>query len=193
MGEPDLEALYRSSTFVGCSLWLTPSSGRSALDNIMEPLAKRCNGPLFTPHCTLLAGLSGSEADIVGTTKELAGTLPSTLLLEVDKVGTKGLYFQCVFALLKKTDSLVEAHEKAAQMFGLEGTTENYMPHISLLYGDVDEAVREEIVKNANGDDLLTDIVFEVKSIDVWCTQGSVDEWRFVASIPLGPRPDDTK
>lgn len=50
-------------------------------------------------------------------------------------------YFQCVYVLIKPTEEVVEAARTARRAFGLDENA-RYMPHLSLLYGDIDPGIR---------------------------------------------------
>lgn len=58
-----------------------------------------------------------------------------------------------------------------------------YMPHASLLYGDLPMTTREAIAQDVGPG--LIDLELELDSIEVWCTQGVVSEWRLIRSFPL--------
>lgn len=68
--------------------------------------------------------------------------------------------------------------------FGQEPDTDStYMPHLSLIYGDLPmpsrEAVQHEVEPNLMG------LPVELDSIQVWCTEGVVSEWKLLRSFPL--------
>ena len=48
---------------------------------------------------------------------------------------------QCVYILCKPTDDVTAANKVAKKQLGLSQSTA-YMPHLSLLYSDVDERIR---------------------------------------------------
>lgn len=58
-----------------------------------------------------------------------------------------------------------------------------YMPHVSLLYGDLPTATREDVRQAAEPG--LRDSDVELDCIEVWCTQGIVTEWKLLGSFPL--------
>lgn len=59
----------------------------------------------------------------------------------------------------------------------------DYMPHISLLYGDLTMQKKEEIRQTA--DETVRHKEFVLDTIQVWSTEGVVSEWKQVASFPL--------
>lgn len=58
-----------------------------------------------------------------------------------------------------------------------------YMPHVSLLYGDLPMDTREAIRQETEPD--LINSELELDSIQVWCTIGVVSEWKMVGSFNL--------
>lgn len=58
------------------------------------------------------------------------------------------------------------------------------MPHASLVYGDLPmptrEAIRQEAEPGLLSDPLMLD------SLEVWCTQGVVAEWKRLATFAIG-------
>lgn len=69
-------------------------------------------------------------------------------------------------------------------MFGQDkvGVTD-YMPHVSLLYGDLPMEKREQIQQSVDATVRKKDLVLD--SLQVWCTEGVVADWKLVASMPL--------
>jgi 2'-5' RNA ligase len=175
-------AMYASSTFIGVSLWLVPAEPALALlQEAVKSTAKQHSGPVFKPHCTLLAGLSGSEDAVVQQTKELAAHL-QPIQASIEALASKNLYFQSVFALLQKDPALLQLHKTATEHFQLPYKEGEYMPHVSLFYGDAAEDTKAEIrsgLQHVVGTSLSFD------AIEVWSTAGAADEWRLCSTVPL--------
>ena len=53
------------------------------------------------------------------------------------------IFHQCVFLLVHKEPLVMEASAVSRQMLGQDPDTASYMPHLSLLYSDVDERIRQ--------------------------------------------------
>jgi 2'-5' RNA ligase len=69
----------------------------------------------------------------------------------------------------------------------------DYMPHMSLLYGDLDAAVRDQIVQEVKAQhaDLLVDSEFLVRSFHLYRTDPSdllMKTWTKIAEFPLQGR-----
>ncbi|CAM9622311.1 unnamed protein product [Choristocarpus tenellus] len=178
--------MYASPTFIGYSLWLVGGEpARSKFQTIISDLSIKYNTPHFEPHVTLLAGVGeeGGEDEIVEKTRGLASKL-EPVLSRVECCSSKDLFFQSVFAVLKKEDALMSAHTAARVAFGQdpEGVL-TYMPHLSLIYGDLAPSVREDIIQTVEENVKGTELC--LKFIEVWCTKGHVSEWYKAATIPL--------
>jgi 2'-5' RNA ligase len=174
--------MYASSTFVGVSLWLVPSEpALSLLKEAVKSTAAKHGSPVFKPHCTLLAGLNGSEEEVVQQTKDLAAKL-QPIQTSVEELASKNLYFQSVFALLRKDPALLEMHKTATEHFQLPYKEGEYMPHVSLFYGDAADDTRAQI-RSELQHMIGTSLSFD--AIEVWSTAGAAGEWRLCATVLL--------
>lgn len=187
---------YKSSSFIGHSLWLIPNeASRRAYQKIISETASDLGTLDFKPHITLVAAIMTSEADVVERTKALAQEL-SPIQFEFDSMSQKDAYFQCVFAKYQKTQQVMSANALARDYFPERRSDPEYMPHLSLVYGyfTEDEKIKrllpdlEQKVKAGKSETLT----IEVDTIEVWSTQGDVSEWYFVDSIPMGERTKDS-
>lgn len=57
------------------------------------------------------------------------------------------LHFQCVYISCIKETTLLDAYKKAIKEFKLE--IKEYMPHLSLVYGDFEIEEKQKMVKEA--------------------------------------------
>jgi Cyclic phosphodiesterase-like protein len=162
VGSPNGAAIldpYKSSRFVGHSLWMIPSrtvvgGSLQAYDAIIGEMAQELGTFHFVPHITLVAALLGPVEDIVQKTRHL-GTLVAPYEFQWDDsdnsdnnnrppLSYKDAYFQCVFARMKLTDAVVQANATARQVFQEKQMDPPYMPHLSLIYGDYSETEKKE-------------------------------------------------
>ncbi|TMW64863.1 hypothetical protein Poli38472_009030 [Pythium oligandrum] len=178
------DAIYATAEFVGYSLWLVPhAAAERELQGVIDELATRLETPSFLPHMTLLGGIMGlQEEEVVRKTQLVADGL-ETLDLQVSAVSSKELlYFQCVFALLKMTPALENAHEHAKQVY--ERLEEpSFMPHVSLVYGDLStedrRALAQEFGPRFDGTQM------KMERLQLWNTTGPVKQWKLVKEIAL--------
>jgi 2'-5' RNA ligase len=125
-------------------LWLKPAGATyDVLDRTIRRLAAVLDAPVFAPHVTLLARLTGTEREHIRRTEELARRLqPVEIVLTEPAWGER--YFQCVFILVEETGAVRQANALAQQVF--ERGADPYMPHLSLVYGSYSEARKREVV-----------------------------------------------
>eukprot|EP00977_Amphora_coffeiformis_P006978 scaffold1513_cov100-Amphora_coffeaeformis.AAC.27 len=185
--------LYKSSTFVGHSLWLvpTPEASRVAYETILNETAAALGTLPFTPHVTLVAAIMTDVTDVVTRAQALSHALTShDYQFQFQAVSHKDAYFQCVFATYVRTPAVLQANALARRYFPEKQSDPPYLPHLSLIYGNNISAEEKEthwiptltqrIVDGAS--DTTT---FSVDAIEVWSTQGHVQEWYLVERIPL--------
>mmetsp|Transcript_12352 Transcript_12352/g.18984 ORF Transcript_12352/g.18984 Transcript_12352/m.18984 type:complete len:193 (-) Transcript_12352:242-820(-) len=181
---------YKSSSFIGHSLWLCPSEGPSkdAYSAIIADTASKLDTFSYLPHVTLVAAIMTDVDDVVRRTKELAQDL-APYELELDTLGGRDAYFQCVYARLKQTPTVMQANAKARQVFPERQSDPEYIPHLSLIYGDFTMEEKEKTLipelkkKLAAQKDATSS--FRIDAIEVWSTQGDVKDWYLVETIPL--------
>ena len=132
--------------------------------------------------------------------------LPLLLLLHLQKfrlnllnVAQGSSFHRCVYILIAKEQGIMAAGAAAQQAFGKPPA--DFMPHLSLLYADVDDAARAASQQAAvqrlygEGSDyktLLTDSGFVAETISLWYTpvgDRSLASWKQVAECQLRLRP----
>lgn len=119
------------------ALWLAPSADSTqALAQPMNWLRQQFGGPVFAPHVTLLGRITGEEPTLAEHTAALAGRL-RRLRVRVTGVTGEACYFRCLYAALEKSAPLAAAHADALAGFGY-GARDDYLPHVSLWYGQLD-------------------------------------------------------
>lgn len=156
------------------ALWLRPFGNTAfELKQRIKKLSETYNTPLFEPHITILSGLRRGETELIQLTDTLAGSL-SPFTVHLTKMGYHDHYYQSLFMKVKKTDSFITAQQTAEKLFGCS-TNESYFPHLSLLYGDVDEQEKRRIL-NTMGKSY--NLEFPVHSLLLIKTEGEVDDWK---------------
>lgn len=159
------------------SLWLRPFGDIAySLRERIKKLSDRHDTPIFEPHVTLLGGLQHGEVELTQLTDTLAGALHQfdIILTQADFGET---FYQSIFVHAKKTKELVEARSTAEKLFG--APAEEFMPHLSLLYGDLSKNDKERIL-NVMGREFH--IRFPVHNVLLVNTTGKPDEWKYVHS-----------
>lgn len=165
----------------GYSLWLMPTGGAyDKFSGIIKRLAEEYNAPLFEPHITLIGEIMRSEDYVLKRAKQLAlgqNSFPITLNI----VDYQDFYFRTLFIRAERTNLLQALHDRAKEMFGMENIPD-YMPHLSVMYGNFPRAIKEQIIKDI-GRDQATE--FTVNSVHLFKTDGEVNGWYKVKEFPL--------
>ncbi|KAG6609175.1 cyclic phosphodiesterase [Phytophthora cinnamomi] len=168
----------------GFSVWAVPGPAvAQELGGVIKAYATRLLTPPFLPHMTVVSGVKGLQAeDAVAKLTELADAL-RVLDAEIETVTFKDeLYFQCVFGLLTLTDELANAHRRAKEIYAVERSDE-FMPHVSFIYGDLANAARAELAKELRPS--LDGRRLKMEKLQLWRTLGSVETWELVAEANL--------
>ncbi|MDX1585312.1 MAG: 2'-5' RNA ligase family protein [Balneolaceae bacterium] len=160
------------------SLWLRPFGDIAfSIQQRINKLSDKYDTPSFEPHVTLLSGLRHGETELIQLTDTLAGALsPFDLLLT--KAGYRDKFYQSLFVHIKKSAKLMNAYNTALQLFGYE-EEEEYIPHLSLMYGDISREEKERILSVMGRE---FHIRFEVHSLLLVKTEGKPDEWEKIHS-----------
>lgn len=170
------------SEAVGYSLWLVPEKDSQAyrlLSKYIQSLAVKHKSPLFEPHITLLGGIQDSEENIRKKTLKLLGVLTS-LEIHTRDIGSCESYFQALFLKVALTKEILQTYEKSRQYFALP--KKEYFPHLSIAYGEFSQDKTRLFRKSLT----IPNFNFSVKTIELWRTEGSVDQWEKIETLPLG-------
>ncbi|DBA77639.1 TPA: hypothetical protein ACH3X1_009437 [Trebouxia sp. C0004] len=175
------------------SIWLEPKGPLAAqLQKEIDYLADAYGGPTFPPHVTLVGGVNGTEEQIVECAKGLADNL-QPYRIKFNHPAYGGMYHQCVYMLCHQDDAAMRAGQLSKETFS-QGQTSSYMPHLSLLYSDIDEHVRKQalevVKKRLNGHSVvkLQDNGFDVDSIHVYITNPDdklCKTWKRIQELPI--------
>jgi 2'-5' RNA ligase len=163
------------------SLWLMPTGELLAsLAEIIEELSRNRPELRFEPHVTLLGGLSGLEPQFSSKTCELA-SLVEPYQIQIDKVDYLDEFFRSLFIRVEPTRPVLDANRKARLIFQRQQETE-YLPHLSLMYGDLPPPTKEQIISRIGREFQRQ---FEVCVIHLYSTEGEPKDWHRVEEFPL--------
>jgi len=101
--------------------------------------------------------------------------------IRLEKIDFFDEYFRCLFVRAAPTEPLRNAHQAARQALG-HGREPDFMPHLSLLYGNFPRSLKEGVIADMGP---RLDVQFKVRSLQLYRTQGEPHLWRRVASFGL--------
>lgn len=155
------------------SLWLKPTGSiYQALTKIIKNLSNKYSAPIFEPHVTLIGGVNDSENNIIKKTLRLINSV-KPIKIKLTRIGYLNEYYRCLFLIAEETESLMNANLKAREIFGHKQDTK-FLPHLSLLYGNFNVKLKEEIKKSLRNE---FDIEFEAKIIYLVSTRNRPKDW----------------
>lgn len=91
-------------------------------------------------------------------------------------------YFRALYLRVQEGSEINELHQQAAAIFSAE-TDGQYLPHLSLLYGNYPAELKEEIVADLQ---VPAGMSFLVDTIHLWRTEGEVADWVRIGSFTMG-------
>jgi len=187
----DLIVEYEMSQDAGYALWIEPPAFLAVrLNALIEALSAQYGGPGFSAHVTLLSGLSGDEEDLLRAAGALASAL-SPFEMRLSGVGREDSFFRCLYLLAEPTGPLAQARLRAEEAFGgqfrasgssLEGPErpEKYIPHLSLLYGDIDNSSKDAVIQSIGS---AVAANFTVDGLSLYRVDGDVSGWKRVGDF----------
>jgi 2'-5' RNA ligase len=149
---------------------------------IIHFYSKQYGFPEFPPHLTLHPHAAFDESRIAETVRAaMSDFQPFAAALGPVEFSTT--YFQCVFARVKTTAVLLDVHEALKNALGYQQQNV-YMPHVSLVYGDLKPSVKEKIAHDIQ----LKNTGFSASQVTITRNGGSPDpkDWEVFAQIPFG-------
>mmetsp|Transcript_33490 Transcript_33490/g.38137 ORF Transcript_33490/g.38137 Transcript_33490/m.38137 type:complete len:193 (+) Transcript_33490:45-623(+) len=176
---------YKSSSFIGISLWMCPigAAGEAYTKIIQEAAEEYGTFDFKVPHVTLVAALLSDN--VVERARELA-TRMTPYEFESDGISGRDAYFQSVYSKMKLSPEAIRNNAIAQEFFEEEcRTNPPYVPHLSLVYGDLDANQKEEFKLKILQNKTTLPSKFMVDAIQVWCTKGEVETWYCIEKIPL--------
>jgi 2'-5' RNA ligase len=166
------------------SLWLMPEGTMAdRLQMLITNLSAKYKTPDFPPHVTLIGALNLPEANAIARTAQVAERI-DPFGIQLGELAHLGQYFRCVFVKANKTDVLMNANSVARDVFRQQNE-EEYLPHLSLIYGALNSHTRQRIIQDI-GNELK--IKFQVKEIHLYYTGATPKLWRRVARKSCGRR-----
>lgn len=132
------------------ALWLIPTGKLYAkLEQLIKELAQEFSAPLFEPHLTLLGGITGDRHKILTQCENLAD-FQKPFEIRLAAPGQLDDYYRSVFLHVARSPALLQANRRAQKVFD-DSIDANYLPHMSLLYGNYPLKLKQSIVAGRLG------------------------------------------
>jgi len=164
------------------SLWLMPTGRtRDDLQRLIVDLSKKHSTPRFEPHVTLIGEIQSPVSELKSKTEKLA-TLIEPLEIKLREVAYLNQFFRCMFIKAEKTKALMNARSIACTELA-QDNDKNYMPHLSLMYGDLALSTKLGVIQEI-GKELAVD--FGITDFHLYYTGGQPIEWHPVLRVRLG-------
>jgi len=142
MAHKDDTAVVRSS------VWIVPAGEvLDRIERIVHKIHPRGGGPRFKPHLTLLSGSETTQADAELKLKHLAARL-RPFEIRLDRIEWRDEYFRCLYLAAELTPELAAAQRAGYETFEMNPPPP-FEPHVSLLYGNLDERLKKELAEEA--------------------------------------------
>ncbi|GMH05193.1 hypothetical protein Nepgr_007033 [Nepenthes gracilis] len=170
------------------SVWaLPPDDVRDRVKKLMDGLRSEFGGPEFEPHLTVVGAINLSEQDALQKFKSAVDGV-KVYTASVQSVSTGTFFYQCVFLLLHPSPEVLETSAHCCSHFGYNNSTP-YMPHMSLIYGDItDEEKKKAQEKATILDDGISNLNFPITRLALYKTDvgdKTTKSWEKVAECDL--------
>lgn len=163
------------------ALWLKPGDEVfEVLDRIIASLAKEFNAPRFEPHITVAGSIQMPEETIAIRMEAMVKDCePMTLCLS--ETGCMDTVYQSLFIHVAPNEALLALRERCMTELQLEH--ESYMPHISLIYKQLDTGIKRSITERVGQ---RFDMVFKPDKLYLADTSSrSPEQWKVKHCVPL--------
>lgn len=171
----------KSENIQGHSIWLIPGKPEfEYLQNLIVQLSDQTETPAFSPHITLLGQL---PQNVDGIKTEMLdffqGVKPFQLSLS--HIGMFNHYFRSIVMHTHLNPVLEHLHMRAGEHFK-QTNNNSYMPHLSLLYSNLDLISKKRLIESIA---IGSPLILTIQEAVLVETQGDPDQWREVIRIPF--------
>jgi hypothetical protein len=175
---------------MGYSLWLLPSTNSKIAISIVSAI--KSLGCSFAPHVTLASKIPLSvPIDDIKSSLITYFNNHSLPHVHINTLDTDSEFFKRIFLRCQKTDSLVSLARFSKETFvdnneDIDQWTEDYDPHISLIYADKKDCNDEELIARVDTSTLINQ-TWEGGKIQLVDTTGKLSEWKTVLDFDIPP------
>ena len=147
------------------------------LTTLKYNINQKLNGPNFEPHLTLSGPILDST---IGVDSCLSKHLESysRIVLNVDGFGIKKEFFQSLFLKVEKNNSLLNLKKNLDIWLELE--SENFFPHISMFYGNIEESKKQRSIRSFLSPNEV--VMSKISIVDV---NEHINQWKVIKTYNL--------
>ena len=161
------------------SIWLIPAPADAQyLQGIINNLAATYQAPVFNTHCTLYSPTDLPALEIKKILEQSANNMESFYVKKATISHTENIW-KTIFIELLSSPELEQLQQAVISQFP-KGQPYEFLPHISLLYKEIPDKKKEDIIRN-----LQVKNYFKMDKIAAVRTGPNVDNWATVVEIPF--------
>ncbi|XP_021764214.1 cyclic phosphodiesterase-like [Chenopodium quinoa] len=152
------------------AVWATPSKdAKIRLKKLMSGLRSKFGGPKFDPHLTVVGPISLTGKDATEKFRAACRGL-KVYPAQAQEISTGNSFWQSVYLRLDATPEVLGISSHFDEHFGNTRTTP-YLPHMSLLYGDLTDEEKNEAIDEAKTlDDTIDSMSFAIDRLELYIT-----------------------
>lgn len=168
------------------SIWLKPDNEvYDVFKRIIDSLSDEFAAPKFEPHITVVGSIKKSVDEIQNVLKIItAESDPMSLYLT--ETGYLDSYYRSLFVHVAPNDALLTLREKCLTRLKMDHHP--YVPHVSLLYKELEVNRKQKIIERVGK---RFDLVFIPDKLYLMQTGGSPENWKEIMQISLLPGSPD--
>ena len=161
------------------SIWLIPApKDAQYIQAIINNLAATYQAPVFDSHCTLYSSTDLPAAELKQILEQSANNMKSFYVKKAMISHTENIW-KTIFIELLRSPELEQLQQAVISQFP-KGQPYEFLPHISLLYKEMPDKTKEDIIRN-----LQVKNSFKMDKIAAVRTGPNVDNWATVVEIPF--------
>lgn len=168
-------------TVRGYSLWWTlDDTTTQRLQDTIQQFSQKAGTLNFPPHITLLGQIE-REPELLSSQFDTFCMDLKAIPVDLNKSGMDQQYFRSLYFRVQPHELLQDLHLRAQNHFQIR-TNAVYLPHLSLLYSDLERNVKKRLLKTVSRP------IFSNPTIVGLClmqTQGAPTEWRLIKQFTL--------
>ncbi|KAJ6751397.1 hypothetical protein OIU85_001883 [Salix viminalis] len=174
------------------SVWaIPPEDVRERLKKLMGGLRSEFGGPeIFQPHITVVGAISLTEQDALEKFRSACEGLKA-YQVKTDRTVTGAFPSQCLYLLFQSTPEVMDASAHCCRHFGYKRSNQ-YMPHLSLLYGTLTNEEKKKAKEKTHVlDESIDGLNFQISRLALWITDrkdnGTLETWKLISECSLSP------